>query len=510
MSLEEKNSLNNNSKYLNNKLKIIINISYDHDTGKLTISDNNNNKYLCDLFGRVKTKFLPNVTGRASYTQRQNYYFNNKKKQKKEIFNRPNTSKPIFLTKKGLIEYHPSTKKFEGYSKFPRPLSPPFSNMPNCQMKEQIKKDLIQNLEKYYSEKNSKKLILNSNHNLGLSYMTTDLNEFDFRKVDIKKILELIRQTLDTIKEKYPLKINDFNKLPKVKALTQFMNYLLSNKDTTILNGKKLNKPNSQIKKKYDCIKSAIYRHRLKKNNKNKLTINNDKNNIDSFKKKFELRNLTAGTFEKNNKKIKNNILDNILKIKNNDLFLGRKINMDFGSFSYEKEQKGAKNNIALAQGNKITVIKNQLTEITKESEESYYKEDEKKNEEVISSISNKSESEKKYEKENIKELKGLNFMLNNFIKEKNLIKGFQIEERKGFICLFKNIRPKYKNNGELYEKDMELLQRTNPIAFKIQQKKDEFDMKQLIKKVNTQRINADNVMKGKKLKIQKRNDLDE
>ena len=248
----------------------------------------------------------------------------------------------------------------------------------------------------------------------------------------------------------------------------------------------------------------------MKKNNKNSITINNDKNNIDLFKKKFKLSNLTEGIFEKNNKKIKNNILDNILKIENNDLFLGRKINMDFGSFSYEKEQKRAKNNIALAQGNKITIIKNQLTEITKESEESYYKEDEKKNEEVISFISNKSETKKKYEKENIKQLKGLNFMLNNFIKEKNLIKGFQIEERKGFICLFKNIRPKYKNNGELYEKDMELLQRTNPIAFKIQQKKDEFDMKQLIKKVNTQRVNADNVMKGKKLKIPKAIDLDE
>ena len=498
--------MNNNSKNLNDKLKIIINISYDHDTGKLTISDNNNNKYLCDLFARVKTKFLPNITGQASYTQRQNYYSNNKKMQKKEIFNRPKTSKPIFFTKKGPIEYHPSIKKFEGYSKFPRPLSPTFSNLPNYLMKEQIKKDLIQNLEKYYSEKKAKKIILNNNRNLGLSYITTDLNEIDFSKVDNKKILELIRQSLDTIKEKYLLKINDFNKLPKVKALTQFMNYLLLNKDTTICNNKKINKPNSQIKKKYDCIKSAINRHGLKNNNKNRLTINTDKNNIDLFKKKFKLRNLTVGTFEKNNKKIKNDILDKILKIKNNDLFLGRKINMDFGSFSYEKEQKRAKNNISLAQGNKITNFKNPSIE----TEAYYYKEDEKKNEEAISFISNKSESEKKYQKENIKQLKGLNFMLNNFIKEKNLIKGFQIEERKGFICLFKNIRPKYKNKGELYEKDMELLQRTNPIAFKIQQKKDEFDKKQLIKKVNTQRINADNIMKGKKLKNPKAIDLDE
>ena len=77
-------------------------------------------------------------------------------------------------------------------------------------------------------------------------------------------------------------------------------------------------------------------------------------------------------------------------------------------------------------------------------------------------------------------------------------------------MYLFKNIRPKLKTNGELYEEDMDLLRRTNPIAFKIQQKKDEFDMKQLIKKVNTQRINADNVMKGKKLKVSKTINVDE
>ena len=92
--------------------------------------------------------------------------------------------------------------------------------------------------------------------------------------------------------------------------------------------------------------------------------------------------------------------------------------------------------------------------------------------------------------------------MQNIFNKEKILLKGFQGEERKGFIYLFKNIRPKLRNNGELYEADLELLRKTNPIAFKIQQKKEEFDMKQLIKKVNNLRINSDNVMKGKKLKI--------
>ena len=185
---------------------------------------------------------------------------------------------------------------------------------------------------------------------------------------------------------------------------------------------------------------------------------------------------------------------------------------MDFGYFSYEEEEKKRQNNNDLIKENNTININNQLTEITKETEESINKFLDKKikDNNNISFISNMSENEKKYEKENIKNIKGLNYIQKIFIKEKNLLKGFQLEERKGFMYLFKNIRPKLKTNGELYEEDMDLLRRTNPIAFKIQQKKDEFDMKQLIKKVNTQRINADNVMKGKKLKISKTINVDE
>ena len=76
-------------------------------------------------------------------------------------------------------------------------------------------------------------------------------------------------------------------------------------------------------------------------------------------------------------------------------------------------------------------------------------------------------------------------------------------------MYLFKTIRPKYKNNGELYEKDIDLLRKTNPIAFKLQEKRDEFNFKQLIKKIQNQRINTDNIMKGKKLKIQSSKDED-
>lgn len=524
MTALEQNS-NNNSHLKNKNDQLILNICYDTESGKLILSDNYNNHYLCDLFGRIKTKFLPNVTGQANYTQRQNFFSKNKKNQKKgSMFSRPKTSKQLLLGKKGPIDYLPTTRRFEGYSKFPRPLSPPFSNIPDYQMKETIKNDLIQNLEKYFSDKNTKNIILNNNNNLGLSYLTSDLNEFDCMKVDNEKILDLIKRTLDALKDKYALKMKTYVKLPIVKALTQFNQFLLANKDTTIINNRQLSKPNSTIKKRYDYIQSAISRHGLKnKNNikyKKKLTTDTDNNTI-NIKKTINFRNLTLESFKRNNNKInKNDILKTLFKNKNNDLTLGKKIYMDFGAFSYEEEEKKRQaNTIGLTQENISNTINKEITEATKPTEESNYLDKKEKRsktldikikENDLSFISNMSENEKKYEKKNKKPIKGLNYMLTNLNKENNLLKGYQMEERKGFMYLFKNIRPKFKNNGELYEEDMNLLKRTNPIAFKIQEKKNEFDLKQLIKKINTQKINADNIMKGKKLKISKAVDEDD
>ena len=83
-------------------------------------------------------------------------------------------------------------------------------------------------------------------------------------------------------------------------------------------------------------------------------------------------------------------------------------------------------------------------------------------------------------------------------------MKGFETEERKGPILLIKNSKPKLKTNGELFDQNIELLRRTNPIAFQLQEKKDEFDLKQLRKKVNMLKVNEENIMKGKKLKTKK------
>lgn len=199
-------SLTENNLYLKNEEEnqLILNICYETETGKLILSDNYDNHYFCDLFGRIKTKFKPNVTGHVSYTQRQKIESarisnpNTKRSiqsTKAEVtLSRPHTSKSVLSRKRVPTDYHPSIRRFEGYSKFPRPLSPPFSNLPDSELKEQIKADLIKHLEKHFSTNQTRNIILNKKINQGLSYLTSDLNEFDCMKVDNEKILKLIKK----------------------------------------------------------------------------------------------------------------------------------------------------------------------------------------------------------------------------------------------------------------------------------------------------------------------------
>ena len=197
---------------------------------------------------------------------------------------------------------------------------------------------------------------------------------------------------------------------------------------------------------------------------------------------------------------------------------------MNFGCFSYEdckkkenKENKETKENkekakaINVNEKNKISEP-NKETEVTKETKQSLYVKtiDDKIKKNNLSFISKVFETENIFKKNQMKKIKQMQYIKNNFFKEKKLLKGFETEERKGPILLIKNIKPKLKTNGELFDQNIELLRRTNPIAFQLQEKKDEFDLKQLRKKVNMLKINEGNVMKGKKLIINKDENKDE
>lgn len=503
LNKEEKNN-NTNQKQNNNPPQIILNICYNPDTGKLTLSDNYNNHYSCDLFGRINKKFLPKVTGQASYQER--------KIITEEKYKMPKTKNNFYLKEKGLIDYYPQTRKFDGYFNFPRPLSPPFCNIPENVMSNKTKNTLISHLEKYFSDNKSKKYVGNYNLNVEMSYLTGDLNEFDNLKVESEKLLKLIKNTLDSIKKEYALKMNMFNKLPMVKALHQFKKYIIENKESILINNRKLKKPNSTIKKKYDIIHKTITNFGLKRDKFKKYhQLNLDSFYNDNMTKEEKIKHLTLDNFYKK-KSIDKNIM--MAKIFTNDFNIGRQINMNFGHFYYQdyknkETQENAKTSNTNEKNKTIETNLNkeiEVTKETKETEESLYAKtiDEKIKKNNLSFISKAFDNENIFKKNQSKKIKQMNHIKNNFFKEKKLLKGFQIEERKGPILLIKNLKPKLKTNGELFDENMKLLRKTNPIAFQLQEKKDEFDLKQLRKKVNMLKINEGNVMKGKKLQINK------
>ena len=489
----DKNENKSQNKFMKQD-QIILNICYNPETGKLTLSDNYNNHYSCDLFGRIKKRFLPNVTGQVSYKER--------KIKTEEKYKMPKTTNNFHLKEKG-IEYYPQTRKFDGYFNFPRPLSTPFCNLPNYVMKDATKKELISHLEKYFSEPKNKQFVSIKNFNTEVSYLTGDLNEVDCLKVDNEKLLKLIKNTLDSIREEYALKMNIFNKIPMVKALYQFRKYIQENKESIIINNRKLRKPNSTIKKKYDIIHSTITNFGLKRDNfKNTHELKLDTLYNNNIIKPSNKKHLTLDSL-KDKSKEKNLMLKRIFK---NDFKIGRKINMNFGYSSNEEQSKQLQFQENIDINNKNILDTNKETEVTKETEQSLYVKtlDSKIRNNNLSFISKYFDEEKNNKRNLVTNIKQLKFFKNNYLKEKHLLIGFEAEERKKPMLLIKNLKPKLKTNGELFDEDMDLLRRTNPIAFQLQQKKDEFDMKQLIKKVNMLKVNEQNIMKGKNLKITK------
>ena len=175
----------------NDKNNYIRNLFYDMDYGKMMITDSNNNQYRSDLFGRKKIKFLPNITGISNRYNKNDILFRKKKLTNLKISIANDSTEKVnnnisYSTKK---EYNPIIRKFEGYSKFPRPKGPPLLNIPEYEIKEKQKRKVIEKLENYFNEDLSvKNDIIRKNENKGLSFLTKTLNEFDTIKHDNERL----------------------------------------------------------------------------------------------------------------------------------------------------------------------------------------------------------------------------------------------------------------------------------------------------------------------------------
>ena len=260
--------------------KIIKNICYIPDTGRLILSDSENNHYLCDIYGNKNPEFVPYISGCISGSSR--------KKLLPLSLSIPQTTK-----NKNYTDYFPITRKFEGYSQFPRPLVPPFSNVPAHEIKSLGKKqELIEQLQKYFSIDKTKFLFSLPNDNKALEYLTCDLNQFDSVKGDTEILLKLIDNTFEEYRKIYKYKLNILHKNPVVKALTQFKNVISLNKEMKIINGRVLSRPGIDIQEKFYIMNNIINRTGLKKKDEtkeNKMFVSKTKYLIKKDNGKYQM-----------------------------------------------------------------------------------------------------------------------------------------------------------------------------------------------------------------------------
>ena len=269
--MENEKSENNKE----NEYHYIKNICYNMDNGKLTINDSKNKEYKSDIYGRKIPRFLPNITG-----QHNRYFNDNNNDNNQNIFRKKkllNIGISSYISSNNSIEnnkynkdnnnkktisYTPIIRKFEGYSKFPRPKGPPLLNIPDYELKEKSKRKIIDNLSNYFENYSVRNDITRKNENKGLAYLTKTLNEYDIIKQDTKKLQTLIQTNLDDIKLKYQLKKNMYKKDRIVKALNTFNYNISENKDSKTINGRILQEPNEKMKRYYKVINSMMKKNK--------------------------------------------------------------------------------------------------------------------------------------------------------------------------------------------------------------------------------------------------------
>ena len=539
--------------------KIIKNLWYDTDSGRFILTDNQNNSYLCDMFGRQKNLFKKRITGISNRYQRkkklQPLLIKSSTTEDKNILTTlKSQEKPIIskyhnfntISNQKSINYHPFKRRFDDGCGLPKSLVVPFFNENMVDSKEKDKKELIEHLDKYFSNEVCKNNIsLNYYKNkAGLSYLTCDLNNYKLFDEDNKIILKIIDNTIEKYREQYKNKLNILYKNPVVKALSKFKKYIIFNKDIKVVNGCRLNDPPEGIIEKYGIINHNIksYFDNIREKNKSHDKI------IEYYKhKKYKtIREVKNGDENENDENIMretqtNNIivgpdkLNNICKSK--DFTIGRLLEMDFGfteedhknkmnrikrlgnsAFRTRNNKNIIKNNkrMKLFSGlrlnkNKINVLKkledeqdSSKVEVTcKETLETlsnnnknlsdiYINSNNKEKtleqkiaDNELSFISEVSEREQKNQKKRIFRIKSVTDQRKETDLENQLLNGFcRKEEIEEDEKKNNKKEHKLKNMLDSYKNDMELLKITNPRAYEMQKKLEMQDYLLMKKKI--------------------------
>jgi ribosomal protein S21 len=220
---------------------VIKQIYFDEDTGRLMLSDNDNNHYLCNLYGDKLTEFVPGLSGVASQKERVNF------EHTYSISNK---------------QYLPSIRHFEGYSHFPQPKVPPLDNIKSSN------KDKLISLLKNNFQCEKVLELFNVKTNKGLPYLSGQLVK-DESKKNRFRLIKLIDDYFEEYKKSNKYKEHLMPKDPVIKALKRFKKHINENIDINVVHGRPLNSPSEYIQKKYKEVTMKIQKRKIHLMNNN-------------------------------------------------------------------------------------------------------------------------------------------------------------------------------------------------------------------------------------------------
>ena len=530
------------------KIPLIRNISYEMNKGEHIFLDNKGNNYICNIYGDKRPKFQDHISGFINGEQRK-VMKNSKSLSDILISNRYKLSK----NSKEEKQYLPSLNKFEGYSHFPRPICSPLGNIPYYIMKKNIKvmlkNELIKSFEK---EKNKNLFKKEEEENKGLSYITSNIkgvmengennNNINSSKTcksynkDKTLLIRLINSTCNEISNRSINTLKDIkDNSHTVRALNHLRYKLLNNDETSMINGRKLKEPSKYMINEYKIINNRLF-NEFKSNS----ILNKHRNLIKSFSQ-FDMQvnkiinsNKSDSSKYLTGRKIIDKITINNLTRSQNCLkkriLFPNTIDTSIKKENLNKSEENLKHNLLNITRNRIipnlkrktssfnpndskTIKKHNMLD-DQETKESLGSKPHNNNLFLIRSISNENNKTDNIsfisEKYNIfrfrKNIRYLKHLEKKSIDEKRLLEGYKIEEPKKpkIFGPKEDDQPKYKDFGEIYKKELETLEKCNPILFELEKKKNEKEIEKLKRKKEFKKLEEKMKLKGKTLKIKK------
>ena len=462
-------------------------ILYDIDRDKYYLKYENNNKlYNSNLFG-IKTpkQYSSNIT-LSSYKDRILSH-----SMDKINFNVDNSL------------YRPQPNRFEGYTQFARPLVFPFTNIAQPETRKYLYETMLKVKNDFVTQKN--KNIFTKKLNRGLHYYTGSINNISDTKnknLFLKKINDCLQKEEDAKNMDKQQSMEE----REIRALKNIRKKLVSN-STNVIFGRKLKPPNKKFIQKFKINYNVYFRNPIEKLKEIKTekkdyfkdlykTLNKDE-----VKQYLNLMNNKDKAI--NERRINKSIQPKIKNIRY--ILSGHKLpnnryqtketketvlNDDITNIENSVEQsKDLLDNINLIEKDYINELSNQknnfFSTIEKNCKNNYEHLISKENEQdKINSYSldNKLKINNGYEN-----IHTISNFYRNFKLEKKLLTGYVKPIIKEEIKIRRGVM-KFKSFIDTYKKEIELHKKVNPIRCKINEEKEEKELKYLLKKLEKAR----------------------